>query len=145
MNRISRPSCRHRKSYSPYFKFIYKVFRKQNLKVDMTDKPFELVILNQYYIPDVASTGHLLSELANESSRRGVSVRVISSFPSYGPPESWKPCQANEVGKNISIRRLRTTRSSRSSQTSGASESSSPSWSPMEEFLIRVRSAKICS
>ena len=76
----------------------------------MTDKPFELVILNQYYIPDVASTGHLLSELANESSRRGVSVRVISSFPSYGPPESWKPCQANEVGENISIRRLRTTR-----------------------------------
>ena len=86
------------------------MFRKQDLKVDMTDKPFELVILNQYYIPDVASTGHLLSELANESSQRGVSVRVITSFPSYGPPESWKPCQANEVGKNISIRRLRTTR-----------------------------------
>ena len=48
----------------------------------------EFVILNQYYVPDVASTGHLLAELAHESARHGRSVSVITSFPSYGPPET---------------------------------------------------------
>ena len=30
-----------------------------------------VVILNQYYAPDVASTGHLLSELAEYLAREG--------------------------------------------------------------------------
>ena len=77
-----------------------------------TDSP-ELVILNQYYYPDVASTGHLLHELAVEAAKAGRSVSVLTCFPSYGPPESWVPCAAKEVVQGVRIRRLRSTRFSK--------------------------------
>lgn len=83
----------------------------------------ELVILNQYYVPDVASTGHLLSELATESARLGRRVSVITSFPSYGPPESWLPCAAREVSGGVAIRRMRTTRFRKDSIVGRASNS----------------------
>ena len=70
----------------------------------------ELVILNQYYLPDVASSGQLLAELALEAARMGRRVSVITSIPSYGPPESWVPCPAKEVSGGVAVRRLRTTR-----------------------------------
>ncbi len=75
--------------------------------------PVELVILNQYYYPDVASTGHLLHELATESARSGRPVSVLTCFPSYGPPETWVPCEASEVVHDVHIRRMRTTRFSK--------------------------------
>jgi glycosyltransferase involved in cell wall biosynthesis len=83
----------------------------------------ELVILNQYYVPDVASTGHLLAELATESARLGRRVSVISSFPCYGPPETWLPCAAREIAEGVSICRLRTTRFRKDSLLGRASNS----------------------
>lgn len=83
----------------------------------------ELVILNQYYLPDVASTGHLLAELATESAELGRRVSVITSFPSYGPPESWLPCAAHEVSGGVEIRRMRTTRFRKDSMLGRASNS----------------------
>jgi glycosyltransferase involved in cell wall biosynthesis len=73
----------------------------------------ELVILNQYYYPDVASTGHLLHELATESARIGRDVEVITCFPCYGPPDSWVACAAHEKVHGVRIRRMRTTRFSK--------------------------------
>ena len=70
----------------------------------------EVVILNQYYIPDVASTGHLLAELARELVRMGRRVSVLTCFPSYGPRETWVDCPAQETLEGVSVRRLRTTR-----------------------------------
>lgn len=70
----------------------------------------ELVILNHYWAPDVASSGHLLAELAHESAALGRKVSVVTSFPSYGPPETWQPCEASEVTEGVSVRRIRTTR-----------------------------------
>ena len=70
----------------------------------------EVVILNQYYIPDVASTGHLLAELAGELVRLGRRVSVLTCFPSYGPRETWIDCPAQETLDGVSVRRLRTTR-----------------------------------
>ena len=70
----------------------------------------EVVILNQYYIPDVASTGHLLAELARELVRLGRRVSVLTCFPSYGPRETWIDCPARETLDGVSVRRLRTTR-----------------------------------
>lgn len=72
--------------------------------------PVELIILNQYYVPDVASTGHLLYELATESAKRGMVVHVVTSFPSYGPPESWQACPKREIHQGVRVHRLRTTR-----------------------------------
>ncbi len=73
----------------------------------------ELVILNQYYFPDVASTGHLLHELAVETAKTGRAVSVLTCFPSYGPPESWVPCAAHEAVHGVQVRRMRTTRYSK--------------------------------
>lgn len=72
-----------------------------------------LVILNQYYVPDVASTGHLLHELAVTLAREGVNVSVLTARPSYGPPETWQPCPYREEIDKVSIRRMWTTRFSK--------------------------------
>jgi glycosyltransferase involved in cell wall biosynthesis len=72
-----------------------------------------LVILNQYYVPDVASTGHLLHELAVTLAREGVNVSVLTARPSYGPPETWQPCPYREEIDKVTIRRMWTTRFSK--------------------------------
>ncbi|MHC5024712.1 MAG: hypothetical protein ACYTGG_12540, partial [Planctomycetota bacterium] len=72
-----------------------------------------VVILNQYYVPDVASTGHLLHELAEDLASRGVQVSVITSRPSYGPRETWQPCARREFTNGVDITRLITTRLSK--------------------------------
>jgi glycosyltransferase involved in cell wall biosynthesis len=73
-----------------------------------------LVILNQYYMPDVASTGHLLHELAHELAEEtaggGFDVSVITTRPSYGPRETWQPVKLHEFVDNVEVRRLLTTR-----------------------------------
>lgn len=72
-----------------------------------------VVILNQYYVPDVASTGHLLHELATQFAREGIPVKVTTCFPSYGPRETWQPCPAFEQTGGVEVRRMRTTRFSK--------------------------------
>jgi glycosyltransferase involved in cell wall biosynthesis len=69
-----------------------------------------VVILNQYYVPDVASTGHLLHELAVELAELGFEVEVLTGRPSYGPPESWRDCPLFERADGVTIRRLRVSR-----------------------------------
>ena len=74
----------------------------------------KVVILNQYYAPDVASTGHLLYELANDLSTNGEKVHVITCRPSYGPPETWQPCPRNEKSPSgVSVHRMLATRFSK--------------------------------
>jgi glycosyltransferase involved in cell wall biosynthesis len=97
-------------------------------QTDPTRTP--LVILNQYYMPDVASTGHLLHELAHELAGdaparsaapdlpgapgpgrgAGFDVSVITTRPSYGPRETWQPVKLHEVVDGVEVRRLLTTR-----------------------------------
>lgn len=72
-----------------------------------------VVILNQYYAPDVASTGQLLHELAVELASHDYHVKVVTSRPSYGPPETWKPVAWRETADGVQIRRLWTTRYSK--------------------------------
>lgn len=78
----------------------------------LTNAP-DVVILNQYYAPDVASTGQLLHELAAELVKLGFPVKVITCRPCYGPPETWKPVQMNEVSDGVEVRRMYTTRFSK--------------------------------
>lgn len=72
-----------------------------------------VVILNQYYVPDVASTGHLLHELATDLVKRGFAVTVRTARPSYGPPETWQDAPYREVAEGVDVRRARTTRFSK--------------------------------
>jgi glycosyltransferase involved in cell wall biosynthesis len=74
-----------------------------------------VVILNQYYVPDVASTGQLLSELAEYLARAGARVSVIATQPSYGPPETRQRCPRRAVEGGIHVTRLWTTRFSKDS------------------------------
>jgi glycosyltransferase involved in cell wall biosynthesis len=74
-----------------------------------------VVILNQYYVPDVASTGHLLSELAEYLVEHGAEVSVIATQPSYGPPETWKKCPRYAEEHGIKVTRMWTTRFSKDS------------------------------
>jgi len=75
-----------------------------------TPADLRVVILNQYYIPDVASTGHLLSELADYLQEHGAEVSVISSIPSYGPPETWQQVPRHEKKHGVHVTRMWTTR-----------------------------------
>lgn len=72
-----------------------------------------VLILNQYYAPDVASTGHLLHELAGDLAKQGFPVRVITCRPSYGPKETWVPCPLRENKDGVDVRRMITTRFSK--------------------------------
>ena len=72
-----------------------------------------ITIINQYYAPDVASTGRLLHELAQQLVKLGADVTVVTSQPSYGPPETWVKCQPNEVRDGVRVSRLVTTRFSK--------------------------------
>ena len=74
-----------------------------------------VVILNQYYVPDVASTGHLLSELAEYLIENGTPVSVIATQPSYGPPETWTKCPRYVEEGGIRVTRMWTTRFSKDS------------------------------
>jgi glycosyltransferase involved in cell wall biosynthesis len=82
-----------------------------------------VVILNQYYVPDVASTGHLLSELAEYLAQQDAEVSVITSQPSYGPPETWRDCPRFAVENGIRVTRLWTTRFAKSSLVGRTSNS----------------------
>ena len=72
-----------------------------------------VVILNQYYAPDVASTGHLLHELATDLAHREFAVKVLTCRPCYGPPETWKPCKLEEMDEGVHVKRMVTTRYSK--------------------------------
>lgn len=69
-----------------------------------------IVILNQYYVPDVASTGYLLHELATELVKLGYDVSATTCRPSYGPKDSWVDCPLKERLNGVKVRRMWTTR-----------------------------------
>ena len=73
-------------------------------------KPTRIVILNQYYVPDVASTGHLLHELAVELAKLGFEVEVLTGRPSYGPPDTWQQCPLKETVDGVKVHRLKVAR-----------------------------------
>lgn len=67
-------------------------------------------LINQYYIPDIASTGQLLDELARGLAKLGHSVTVITAPPTYAPVDQRIPCPRRETKDGVEIIRLRVTR-----------------------------------
>ena len=66
-----------------------------------------VLLLNQFYKPDVAATGQLLADLAEELARRGDHVHILCSRRMYDGGETKLP--ASEVINGVSIHRLGTT------------------------------------
>ena len=88
---------------------------KETLATAVSGKPLRVVILNQYYVPDVASTGYLLSELAEYLTLNGAEVSVITCHPSYGPRETWRETPRFAIENGIRVTRMWTTRFSKNS------------------------------
>ena len=66
-----------------------------------------LLLVNQHYYPDVASTGQHLTDLAEHLAREGYSVEVLTGRGKYVAGVVEAP--ATEVRNGVRIRRLRTT------------------------------------
>ena len=63
-----------------------------------------LIIINQYFYPDVSATGQLLTDLAEDLSAKGIKVSVLTSQNSY---LGGKKYPLYEVYKGIKIYRAR--------------------------------------
>lgn len=75
----------------------------------------KISILSQHFYPDIASTGQLLTELAEDLLTYGMSVEVYTGYPAYNKTE--RPAPAREVYKGIKIKRLFATRLRKSIRT----------------------------
>src|SRR5690348_8927474 len=73
----------------------------------------KLLLVNQHYYPDVASTGQHLTDLAEYLASDGYSVEVLTGRGKYVAGKVDAPTR--EVRNGVSIRRLRTTAFGRSS------------------------------
>lgn len=65
-----------------------------------------VLLLNQFYKPDVAATGQLLADLAEGLARKGHHVHVLCSRRAYGGGDTMFP--AKEIIKGVYIRRVKT-------------------------------------
>src|SRR5881227_3171784 len=72
-----------------------------------------LLLVNQHYYPDVASTGQHLTDLAEHLAREGYAVEVLTGRGKYVAGKMNAPMR--EVRNGVTIRRLRTTSFGRSS------------------------------
>jgi glycosyltransferase involved in cell wall biosynthesis len=63
-----------------------------------------VLLLNQFYPPDVAPTGQALQDLARALAARGHEVHVICSRVAYGAPPATSPEAASEDG--VAVHRL---------------------------------------
>ena len=73
----------------------------------------KLLLVNQHYYPDVASTGQHLTDLAEHLAGEGYAVEVLTGRGKYVAGKMDAP--AREVRNGVTIRRLRTTAFGRSS------------------------------
>ena len=67
-----------------------------------------LVIINQYFPPDFASTGQLLEELAKSFQDEKFNINVFTGMPAYY--FNTKFASSYELEKNLQIRRSRVSR-----------------------------------
>ena len=51
-------------------------------------RPVRVTLVNQFYPPDLAPTGRLLEDVADELAARGHEVRVVCSRAAYGAGRS---------------------------------------------------------
>src|SRR5438270_5043378 len=73
-----------------------------------SDRPkATLLLINQHYYPDVASTGQHITDLAEHLVREGYSVEVLTGRGKYVAGKMDVPTQ--EVRNGVRVRRLRTT------------------------------------
>jgi len=70
----------------------------------MEPNNFDLVIISQYFYPDIASTGLVLTELAEDLAKYGKKIKILTGQPSYYQTKIKAPKQ--EDYKGFKIRRF---------------------------------------
>jgi colanic acid biosynthesis glycosyl transferase WcaI len=70
-------------------------------KRDLMEK---IVLISQYYYPDSAATGYLMTDLAEGLVKRGMDVVVYTGYPSYWGVK--KDCNSSEYFHGVKIQRL---------------------------------------
>ncbi|MEQ8768902.1 MAG: glycosyltransferase family 4 protein [Phycisphaerales bacterium] len=75
-------------------------------KPNSSGRPLRVVLVNQYCYPDVASTGHLIHDLAIELAGRGLQVEVLTTQPSYGDKDTWVDCPKVQVEGGATFKRV---------------------------------------
>ncbi len=73
--------------------------------------PLSVLLLNQYFVPDIAPTGQLLGELAEDLVEAGMDVTVIAGSGRYA---GGAPLRPREEWRGVHIRRARCTSLGRS-------------------------------
>ena len=71
----------------------------------MTKNNNKLLIINQFFPPDFASTGQLLESISKFISAKNIDVEILTTIPNYSNLKS-KPLK-NEKG-NLMVRRFNT-------------------------------------
>jgi len=66
-----------------------------------------ILFLNQYYVPDVAATGQLLADVAEELASQGHEVHVVCSRRTYGGGTQAFP--RHDVAHGVHVHRVRAT------------------------------------
>jgi len=74
----------------------------------------KILILSQYFYPDFAVTGHILTELSEDLVSYGKSVKIITGFPNYAGSKHLKPPR-KEKYRGIEIERVNYLRMSKDS------------------------------
>lgn len=64
----------------------------------------KLLVINQYYTPDVSSTGKLAAEICSSLAERGIEVHVVTGQPSYSAASGSAP--ASEVLDGVRVNRI---------------------------------------
>lgn len=64
----------------------------------------KLLVINQYYKPDLASSGQLLGELCESLAKTGINVTVLTAQPSYNSDSPTSP--RRELLNNVQIQRV---------------------------------------
>lgn len=70
----------------------------------VNDRPLKLLFVNQYYEPDIAATGVLLTQLCEDLATSGAEVRVVTAQPSYTDTGTKAP--GSETRNGVEVYRL---------------------------------------
>ncbi len=97
-------------------------------------KPVRLIILTEYFYPDIASTGQLLTELAIALRDRGCHVAVLTSKPSYAAK---RDARQFESYRGLQITRCFRTRFSKNSLLGKVANTVSFFFSVLVRLLFR--------
>lgn len=77
--------------------------------------PVRILIVNLHYAPDLAPTGQLMTELAEDLAQRGAGLTVLTGFPGYTPEATRLKVPREEMRNGVRVLRVRSLRLGRKS------------------------------